>query len=105
MAERMSRIRRTLAALLPDEKQDLVAGIHQRMNRFGVHGGRSGNPGGDKFRDRDGEIARKRHQDHKCRACDHGGSFAWPPRYRFGPPKGTDPSIGSRALSIEHGSG
>jgi hypothetical protein len=105
MAERMSRIRRTLAALLPDEKQNLVAGIHQRMNRFGVHGDRSGNPGGNKFRDRDGEIARERHQDDQCRAFGHGCSFAWPPRYRFGSPKRQIPSIGSKALSTEHGSG
>src|SRR5262245_8427085 len=57
-----------LAALLPDEKQGLVAGIHQRMNCFGVHGGRTGNPGGDKLRDRDGKIASERYQDDQRRA-------------------------------------
>jgi hypothetical protein len=29
-----------------------------------------------KFRDRDGEIARERHEDDQCRAFGHGCSFA-----------------------------
>src|SRR6516162_8860251 len=40
----MPRIRRTSAAFLPDQKQYLVAGIHQRVDRLGEHRGRSGNP-------------------------------------------------------------
>ena len=56
----MPRIRRTSATLLSDQKQDLVAGIEQRMDRLGQHRGRSRNPGGDEFRERDGKVARER---------------------------------------------
>jgi len=58
VAERMPRIRGTSATFLPDQKQDLVAGIDQEG--FGQHRGRSGNPGGDEFRERDSEVARER---------------------------------------------
>jgi hypothetical protein len=52
------------ATFLPDQKQDLVAGIDQRVDGFGQHRGRSGNPGGDEFRERDSEVARERDDDH-----------------------------------------
>jgi hypothetical protein len=70
VAERMSRIRRTSAALLPDQKQDLVAGIDQRLDRLGQHRGR-GNSGGDEFREPESKVARERDNDHQCRAFGH----------------------------------
>jgi hypothetical protein len=70
VAERMSRIRRTSAALLPDQKQDLIAGIDQRLDRLGEHRGR-GNSGGDEFRERESKVARERDNDHRCRAFSH----------------------------------
>jgi hypothetical protein len=53
----MRRICGFRAASLADQKQDLVAGIDQRVNGFGEHRRRSRDPGGPEFRERDRAVA------------------------------------------------
>ena len=56
VAERMIFIRGFAAAPKPEQQQQLITGISQRMQAFGQHCGTAGNPRCYKFADRDGYV-------------------------------------------------
>ena len=71
VAEGMSGIRRGLGLLDPEEQKPLVTSVHQRVDAFGHHRGRSGDAGGHKFRNRNQGIADEGGVDNRLVAGCH----------------------------------
>src|SRR3954468_7130825 len=62
--ERMERIRRSAAALHPEEKQEFVAGVRRGVKGFREHRGAASNGGRGVLANCDGNIGRDRGEYH-----------------------------------------
>ena len=57
VTERVARVRRLLGALHAVQHEDLVAGVHHRMDGLAEHGGTAGDACGDELGNRDQAVA------------------------------------------------
>jgi hypothetical protein len=62
-SERVLRGRRALGPLPADQQEHLIAGIGERVHRFGQHRGRTGDQVRGELRHRDAEIGQQRGDD------------------------------------------